>query len=63
MVVTFVLRNRNGKGRDWTEEEDAKVVRLRKTGMSTPEIADCFENRSREALKSRVQKLQQQGAM
>ncbi len=63
MAVTFVLRNQNGRGRDWTEGEDAKVVRLRKGGLSSREIADCFDNRSAASLKNRVRKLQQRGAM
>lgn len=60
--LTFVLRKRSKRDPDWTPEEDAKVIRLRKT-LSVREIAEHFENRSRAALRNRVWVLQQKGAI
>ena len=61
MTITFLLQNRSRKKPDWSEAEDAKVARLRNSGLSSREIAGHFENRSPAALKYRVWKLHQMG--
>lgn len=46
---------------DWSAEEDLHLTLLREEGMSTPEIAECFENRSFHAIKNRIYTLRGRG--
>lgn len=61
--ITFILRPRNDRGRDWTLPEDAEVARLRKSGLSAREIAEHTENRTRSAVESRLGALRKRGAV
>lgn len=57
--VTFVLRKRNQAKPEWTDGEDARVIRLRKEGLTVPEIAEQFGNRTVGAISNRLWSLQQ----
>ncbi len=61
--ITFILRPRNDRGRDWMPAEDAEVTRLRKSGQSAREIAEQIENRTTQAVESRLGTLRKRGAV
>lgn len=63
-LTRFVLRNRDKRLPDWTAAEDGRLIRLKGMGLPESDIAEQFDgSRTPSAVKNRMWRLRQQGAI